>query len=92
MADTPRLRVLRAKDLALLLGVSRVTVWRWSRGLLPKKRQIGPNTVGWLECEIESWLNARPIASSEGRRRDKGEQEVAHESGVPTTRNSSEQA
>ena len=49
-------RIMRANELAKLLGVSRVTVWRWEReGRIPKKRQLGPNVVGWLESEIDEW-------------------------------------
>ena len=50
-------RVLRTNELAARLGISRVTLWRWERqGLVPGKRRIGPNTVGWLESEIEEWF------------------------------------
>ena len=53
-------RILRTNDLAELLGISRTTLWRWERrGLLPAKRQLGPNCIGWLESEIESWLEAK---------------------------------
>jgi len=51
-------RVLRSNELAEKLGVSRVTLWRWERrGHLPPKAQIGPNTVGWLESDIDKWWN-----------------------------------
>lgn len=50
-------RVLRPGELAERLGISRVTLWRWERkGLLPPKRQVGPNVVGWLESEIDEWF------------------------------------
>ena len=49
-------RILRANELARRLGISRVTLWRWERqGLIPPKLKLGPNTVGWLESEIEAW-------------------------------------
>ncbi len=92
-ADNRIPRILRPREVADRLGVSRVTLWRWERkGLIPKKRQVGPNTTGWLESEIVDWLTSRPVASSQGRRREAGEQEAAHESRVSSTRNSSEQA
>lgn len=51
-----RTRIVRRKELAEILGVSEVTVWRWHRqGLLPPKRRIGPNSVGWLASEIDEW-------------------------------------
>lgn len=50
-------RILRTNELAERLGISRVTLWRWERqGLVPRKRRLGPNTVGWLESEIEAWF------------------------------------
>lgn len=59
-----RLRILRTNEVAEMLGVSRVTLWRWARrGLLPPKRIIGPNTVGWVEAEILTWLESRPLGS-----------------------------
>lgn len=53
-------KIIRRKQLAKILGVSEVTVWRWEcEGRLPKKRQIGPNVVGWLASEIDAWLADR---------------------------------
>jgi len=62
--STARLKILRTNEVAEMLGVSRVTLWRWTqRGLLPPKRIIGPNTVGWIEEEIQSWIKSRPMRS-----------------------------
>ncbi len=64
MAPKKLLQILRINDLVEILGVSRVTLWRWERdGLLPPKRVLGPNTVGWLEFEILEWLESRPTGS-----------------------------
>lgn len=66
MTSLSKSRVLRSSELADKLGVSRVTLWRWERkGLLPGKTQVGPNTVGWLESEIDEWWNRKvePLAS-----------------------------
>ena len=39
---------------------SRTTLWRWSRaGIFPKPRRIGPNSVGYVASEVDSWLEAR---------------------------------
>ena len=60
-----RLKFLRTSEVAEMLGVSRVTLWRWvRRGLLPPKRSIGPNTVGWLDSEILEWIESRPKLST----------------------------
>jgi prophage regulatory protein len=62
-----RFRILRTNELAEMLGVSRVTLWRWERqGLLPAKRRLGPNTVGWLASEIEAWLASTAPAVTDG--------------------------
>lgn len=64
MPPKKHFQILRINDLVELLGVSRVTLWRWERdGLLPPKRVLGPNTVGWLESEILEWLESRPTGS-----------------------------
>ena len=58
-------KILRASQLATALGVSRQTVWRWTRlGILPPSRQIGPTngSVGWVESEIDQWIRNREIA------------------------------
>ena len=44
-------------------GKADSTVWRWENsGNFPKRRQIGPNSVGWLESEVEDWIKTRPIS------------------------------
>jgi prophage regulatory protein len=60
MVSVTNSRILRSHELAERLGVSRVTLWRWERkGLLPRRIQIGPNTAGWLESEIDAWWKAK---------------------------------
>ncbi len=55
-------RILSEKTVCKQLGVSRVTLWRWENaGHMPRRRQIGPRRVGWLESELEAWLTSRPV-------------------------------
>lgn len=57
------MRVIRAKELALALGISRATLWRWSRDKnFPNKIRLGDNSVGWLEIDIKAWLQERKIS------------------------------
>ena len=43
---------------------SRTTLWRWGReGNFPKPRKIGPNRIGYLESEVEKWVETRPYAN-----------------------------
>lgn len=59
----PSIKIIRPKDLAELLSVSTVTVWRMEkRGELPKRKKISSRTVGWLESDIQEWLENRPYA------------------------------
>ncbi len=44
-------------------SLSRVTRWRMERdGTFPRRRQISPNRIGWLESEIRDWVEARAKA------------------------------
>jgi len=54
-------RMLRWKEVQSKVGnPSRVTVWRWEKaGYFPKRRAIGPSSVGWLESEVNGWLESR---------------------------------
>ncbi len=63
--ESSAMRFLRLHDLIERLGISRATVYRWEKdGLLPPRRQIGPNAVGWLENEIDEFIRGRPVAVS----------------------------
>ena len=46
-----------------MTGVSDPTYWRMEkRGEAPKRRQISPGRVAWLESEILEWMNTRPVS------------------------------
>jgi prophage regulatory protein len=56
-------RILRIKDVQDLMGISRSTIWRLEqRGLFPLRRQLGARIVGWLEGDIDAWLESLPTA------------------------------
>ena len=66
-------KILRSKQVEEMLGISRVTLWRWERaGLVPPKRKVGPNVVGWFESEVMAWLADRPARSDLGDPRTLG--------------------
>ena len=53
---------LRTKELVQRVGLSRPTIWRLEKdGLFPKRRQLGPKAVGWLEDEVEKWMASRAV-------------------------------
>jgi predicted DNA-binding transcriptional regulator AlpA len=55
------LKILKAKEVIALIGLSRVTIWRLERlGQFPRRVLISPRRVGWFESEIMEWLLSRP--------------------------------
>jgi prophage regulatory protein len=61
-------RYVRAPELTRKTGLSLSTIWRLERDKqFPRRRALGPNSVGWLESEISNWLSSRPIAGGENR-------------------------
>ncbi len=59
------MRFLRTNQLIEKIGLSRSSIWRLeSQGKFPKRRQIGPGAVGWLEEEVEKWMLDRPVAEN----------------------------
>lgn len=51
---------LRFPELKKLTGLSRTTIWRLEKtGDFPKRRKLSPATVGWLQTEIELWVENR---------------------------------
>lgn len=58
------MRVLRVNDLTKRLGISQTTIWRLRQeGSFPPPRRLSANAVGWIESEVEEWLEARPAAT-----------------------------
>ena len=51
-------RFLREREIRSMTGLSRTTRWRLERvGQFPRRRQISPGAVGWLESEVLAWMN-----------------------------------
>jgi prophage regulatory protein len=51
-------RFLREREVRSMTGLSRTTRWRLERiGQFPRRRQISPGAVGWLESEVLAWMN-----------------------------------
>jgi len=52
--------ILRPKQLAEHLSVSLSTVWRLEKtDSFPKKIHLSSRTVGWLEEDVNSWIESR---------------------------------
>jgi len=55
------MKFLRVDDVLTRVGyASPVTLYELERhGHFPPRRRIGPNRVGWLESEIDDWIQNR---------------------------------
>jgi predicted DNA-binding transcriptional regulator AlpA len=59
MPKTPD-RIIRAKEVQDLTGLSRTTLWRMeNKGEFPRRVSLGGNLVGWRWSEISQWIDER---------------------------------
>jgi prophage regulatory protein len=59
-------KFIREPECFLITGLSRPTRWRLERdNKFPKRHKISQNTIGWLESDIEAWINSRVNNSHE---------------------------
>ena len=57
-----RAEVLRPREAARYVGVSRPTIDRWRKaGKFPKALQLGAQSIGWRRGDLDEWLNNRPV-------------------------------
>ena len=62
-----KIKIIRPAELAEMLSVSKSTLWRMEQnGELPPRRQITKRCVGWLESDINKWLQGLPAATEPG--------------------------
>jgi prophage regulatory protein len=76
--------VLRRPDVVHLVGLSAKTIVRWVRaGTFPPPVKLGPQAVGWLRTDVDTWLQQQaakrpasawtkasaPLAPPEARKR-----------------------
>lgn len=60
-------RILRLPEVKERTGLSRSTIYLYiARGAFPGSISLGPRAVGWIESEIEEWLQGR-IQANRGR-------------------------
>ncbi len=53
-------RILRLADVKARTGISRSTIYSHIKaGHFPKHIALGPRCVGWLESDIDSWIQTR---------------------------------
>lgn len=60
MGSNTHPRIIRKRELHQRVGYSDVHIWRLEKaGQFPKRIQLGPRAVGWLESEVDAWIQAR---------------------------------
>lgn len=60
-------RILRLPEVKTSTGLSRSTIYsRISQGMFPKPITLGGRAVGWLESEIQTWLQQQIEKSRNG--------------------------
>jgi prophage regulatory protein len=59
------MKFLRRNEVCERTGLSYPTIWRRERaGAFPARRSLGPNSVGWLEHEVDKWIKSRTKRSA----------------------------
>lgn len=60
MRQEKNIRYLREPQVFDITKLSKTTRWRLEKeGKFPKRRQISPNCVAWVESELNDWLESR---------------------------------
>ncbi len=58
--EKPANRIIRAKEVQNLTGLSRTTLWRLEQqNAFPKRVSLGGQSVGWKLNEIQSWIDEK---------------------------------
>lgn len=58
--------IIRLPEVIRKTGLSRSTIYlRISKGEFPTSISLGARAVGWLEADIEQWLDERIAAAKE---------------------------
>ncbi|WP_353064706.1 AlpA family transcriptional regulator [Tunturibacter psychrotolerans] len=57
-------KILRLPAVKAKTGLSRSTIYaRVAQGTFPAALILGPNTVGWLEADVEAWIEKQIAAT-----------------------------
>ena len=51
------MRIIRRYEVVHRVGLSAMEIWRREKaGRFPRRVKLGPNSVGWVEAEIDAYL------------------------------------
>lgn len=54
------MRIMRLKEITEKTGLAKSTIYNLiSQGKFPKQIDLGARSVGWVDTEIEEWLEAK---------------------------------
>lgn len=63
-------RFERIREVMARTGMGRSSIYRRvAEGTFPRPINVGPNTVAWLESELDRWMDEQ-VAASRGEARD----------------------
>ena len=66
-ARPPPKRLLSAKDVMERTGLTYPTIWaRMQAGTFPRAREISNNKLGWIEEEIDEFIDNLPVRKLKG--------------------------
>jgi len=58
------MQIIRLTEVLIRTGLSRASVYRLIKSnQFPSRRQLSKKSVGWLNSDIDSWIESRPMAS-----------------------------
>jgi prophage regulatory protein len=64
LTEKAELRILRRKQVEARIGLSRSSIYdAVNAGTFPKPINLGRQSVGWIEAEVDQWLRDRIAAS-----------------------------
>ena len=68
MQQEKPIRVLRLYDLKGKIGLGRTAIYDMvAKGKFPKQVQLSERTTGWLEHEVDAWLEQRAAERSQAK-------------------------
>lgn len=59
-------RIVRDEERFRITGISRSAWWEGEKaGRFPKRRRLGPSSVGWLLSDLDAWMKSAPVGPAD---------------------------